>query len=68
MVTTPLQIVATEKDRLVSAPAIREVAAALPNVRLEWVEAAAHEILREVDAVRRDALGRIDRFFDEAAP
>jgi lysophospholipase len=61
-VAMPILIVATERDRLVSAPAIREVAADLPNARIEWVNEAAHEILREVDPVRLDALGRIDGF------
>jgi len=58
----PILIVATERDRLVSDDAIRDAAEALPNVRTEWVNEAAHEILREVDPIRLDALGRIDAF------
>ncbi|MGQ0660807.1 alpha/beta fold hydrolase [Sphingosinicella sp.] len=61
-VTMPILILATERDRLVSDDAIRDAAAALPNVRVEWVNEAAHEILREVDPIRLDALGRIDAF------
>lgn len=61
-VATPVLIVATENDRLVSDGAIREVGAALPNARIEWVNEAAHEILREADPIRLDALGRIDAF------
>ena len=64
-VTTPVLIVATERDRLVSASAIRDAAAALPNARIEWVNEAAHEILREVDPIRLDALARIDAFLAE---
>lgn len=63
-VTTPILIVATERDRLVSAPAIRNAAGALPDARIEWINEAAHEILREVDPIRLDALGRIDAFLD----
>ena len=61
-VTTPILIVATERDRLVSDDAIRAIGATLPNVRIEWVNEAAHEILREVDPIRLDALRRIDAF------
>lgn len=64
----PLLILATEMDRLVSTAAIRQVAARLPNARLHvYGREAAHEILREMDPVRLDALGRIDAFLDEAA-
>ena len=61
-VTLPVLFVATEQDRLVSDDAIREAAEALPNARIEWVNGAAHEILREADPIRLDALGRIDAF------
>lgn len=61
-VTMPVLIVATERDRLVSDQAIREVAAGLPDARIEWINEAAHEILREADPIRLDALGRIDAF------
>lgn len=61
-VTLPILFLATEQDRLVSDDAIRDAAAALPNARMEWVNEAAHEILREVDPIRLDALGRIDAF------
>ncbi len=63
--TLPILILATEQDRLVNADAIREAAAALPHVRLEWVNEAAHEILRERDPIRLDALQRLDRFLAE---
>ena len=67
-IATPLLILAARTDQLVSTPAIRRVAARLPNVRLHVYGAeAAHEILRELDPVRLDALGRIDRFLDEVA-
>jgi lysophospholipase len=63
-VTVPILFVATEHDRLVSDDAIRDAAAALPDARIEWVNEAAHEILREVDPIRFDALGRIDAFLE----
>ncbi|MET0248750.1 MAG: alpha/beta hydrolase [Sphingobium sp.] len=65
----PMLILATSADRLISTPAIRRIAARLPNARLHvYGEEAAHEILRELDPVRLDAFGRIDRFLDEVAP
>lgn len=61
-VTLPVLIVAAERDRLVSAEAIRRIAGQLPDARIEWVNDAAHEILRESDTIRRDALDRIEAF------
>ena len=58
----PILIVGAERDRLVSAEAIREAAALLPNAELEMMPDAAHEILRDCDAVRDRALARIDAF------
>jgi lysophospholipase len=63
-VETPLLILGTEHDRLVSPNAIRRAAAALPQAELHMYPTAAHELLRESDEVRLDALARIDAFFD----
>lgn len=68
-IAVPLLILAARHDRLVSTPAIRRVARRIPGARLHvYGRDAAHEILRERDHVRLDALRRIDEFFDEAAP
>jgi lysophospholipase len=68
-IRVPLLILATNVDRLVSTPAIRRMAARIPGARLHVYGAeAAHEILRELDPVRLDALRRIDAFLDEVAP
>lgn len=65
----PTLIIGTDADQLVSPGAIREVAARLPDAQLHMYGAeAAHEILRETDAVRLDALARIDAFWDARAP
>ena len=65
----PLLILATVADELVSTPAIRQVAARIAGARLHvYGREAAHEILRELDPVRLDALARIDAFLDEVAP
>ena len=61
-VTLPILIVGAEKDRLVSAAAIREAAALLPNAELLMMRDAAHEILRDCDEVRDRALARVDDF------
>lgn len=68
-VTQPGLIVGTDGDRLVSPVAIRKVASMLPNARIKMFgEGVAHEILREVDAVRDETLALIDGFLDEVAP
>ncbi len=58
----PILIIGAEQDRLVSAAAIRRVAAALPRAELEMMDDAAHELLRDADPVRLRALARIDAF------
>lgn len=68
-VTMPTFIIATEADKLVSPSAIRSALARMPNVdSLVFGNEAAHEILREVDAVRDRALAAIDAFLDKEAP
>lgn len=65
----PMLVLATDADQLVSTPAIRRIAARLPTARLHvYGREAAHEILRELDPVRLDALARIDGFLDDVAP
>ncbi len=65
----PSLILGTVADQLVLAAATSRIAARLPDVRLHlYGGEAAHELLREVDAVRQDALARIDAFLEEAAP
>lgn len=64
-VDLPIFIIATSVDRLVGSRAIRRAAARLPNAQALWFGSeAAHEILREVDAVRDRALAGIDGFLD----
>ncbi|MBZ9647205.1 alpha/beta hydrolase [Sphingobium sp. 3R8] len=67
-ISMPLLILATKADQLVSTPAILKVAGRIAGARLHvYGREAAHEILRELDPVRRDALHRIDAFLDEVA-
>ncbi|HEX8653677.1 MAG TPA: alpha/beta hydrolase [Allosphingosinicella sp.] len=66
-VETPVLLLGTETDRLVSADAIRRAAAALPKARLRMWAKAGHEILREADPVRLEALAEIDAFLEEVA-
>lgn len=63
-VKTPLLILGTDQDRLVSPAPIRRTAKLVPNAELHMYPDAAHEILRESDAVRLDALARIDAFVE----
>lgn len=67
-VRTPVLLIGTELDRLVSPAAIRIAAARLANSELLMLDDAAHEILRERDPVRLKALARIDSFLDRHAP
>jgi len=68
-VDIPVYIIATRADRLVGSRAIRRVEARLPRVQSRWfgIE-AAHEILREADPVRDQALAGIDAFLESVAP
>jgi lysophospholipase len=67
-VKTPMLILGAERDRLVSSAAIRKAAERLPDARLLMSHKGAHELLREVDAVRLPLLAEIDHFLDERAP
>ncbi|HYE26823.1 MAG TPA: alpha/beta hydrolase [Allosphingosinicella sp.] len=67
-VETPVLLIGTERDRLVSPVAIRRAAAAIPKAELLMFEESGHEILREADPVRLAALERIDAFLDAHAP
>lgn len=66
-VETPVLLIGTERDRLVSPAAIRRAASQLPNAELVMYDDSAHEILRERDAVRLRALEAIDAFLDRHA-
>ena len=67
-VAKPLLLIGTERDRLVSPEAIRAAAALIPGAELHMYPDAGHEILREADPIRLDALARIDAFLDAHAP
>jgi len=65
----PILIVGTEGDRLVSPDAIHRAAKRLPQAELRMFDATvAHEVLREVDGVRDEIMGRIANFLDRTAP
>ena len=66
-VDMPVLLVATERDRLVSAAAIRRAARRLPDARLVMLD-GAHELLREADPARTAAFAAIAAFLDERAP
>lgn len=62
----PLLMLLGERERLVSNAAARRLARRLPDCEVH-VLPGAHELLREADPVRDDALSRILRFLDKAA-
>jgi lysophospholipase len=63
----PTFLVGTDGDQLVSPAAIRAFAARIPNAELLMFDASvAHELLREVDAVRDKAIAAIDQFLGPA--
>ena len=63
----PVLLLGAERDQLVSAAAIRRVAGLLPKGELAMFDDCAHEILRERDHIRAQALARIDAFLDQHA-
>lgn len=66
-ITTPVFIIGTDRDRLVSPNAIRRASAIIPGAELFMFPTAAHELLRESDSIRFVALERIDDFLDRKA-
>ena len=67
-VAQPILFIGSDADKLVDPAAIRAFAARLPHGVLQmYGDESAHEILREADPVREDALARIDAFLAEHA-
>lgn len=68
-IRTPILLIATTADQLVSTPRTIQDGKRLPNAEtLIFGKEAAHELLRESDGVRDQCLDRIDRFLDMHAP
>ncbi len=61
-VTTPLLILTAANDWLVDSAAAARLAKRLPAAQVESIAGAAHELLREADAIRDPVLARIDGF------
>ncbi len=62
-IRTPILIVGTDGDKLVSPAAIRHFASRIPEAHLKMFgDESAHEIFREVDAIRDEALDAVDAF------
>lgn len=65
----PVLALIADADGLVDARAALATVAKLPDARVvRFGQESAHEILREVDAVRARAIGEIDRFLEARAP
>lgn len=68
-VQTPILLLATTADQLVSTKRVIADSKRLPHAEtLIFGEEAAHELLREADGVRDQCLKRIDAFLDQHAP
>ena len=68
-VETPIFLMSTSNDKLVSHDAVVRAASRLPNAQLlTFGEEAHHEILREGDEVRRRAMDGVGKFLDQVAP
>jgi lysophospholipase len=68
-VETPILLLATTADQLVSTPRIVEDSRRLHNAEtLIFGKEAAHELLREADNVRDQCIDRINAFMDKYAP
>lgn len=67
--TTPVLMLVAEHDRLVDPRAAAQVAARLPSATLvRFGKGAAHELLREADPIRGQAMAAIDAFLAQHAP
>ena len=68
-VETPVLLMGTRTDGLVSCAAIERAARRLPRGELMlYGSEAAHELFREADAVRNSVLQTTDHFLDSVAP
>lgn len=68
-VMAPVLLLAAKRDALVSWPAIEQAAERLPRGELvAWGPEARHELLREVDTVRGQAMAAIASFLARAVP
>ncbi|MBV9842095.1 MAG: alpha/beta hydrolase [Sphingomonadaceae bacterium] len=67
-ISTPLLILATPTDRLVSSAGIARAAERLRDARLRMFPGAAHDLLREADPIRSAVMAEIAAFLDERAP
>lgn len=66
-IETPMLVLGTHGDRLVSPAAIETMAARIPGARLKMFDrSVAHEILRERDGPRDEALAEIDVLLSDA--
>ena len=61
----PILLMLADRERLVDNRAALRIAARLPDVRHRIFPGAAHELLREADEVRQDALASIRNFARE---
>ncbi|MBY0300681.1 MULTISPECIES: alpha/beta hydrolase [Sphingomonas] len=59
-VATPLLMLVSRRDPVVSPAAIARIARRLPAATLHLLPGQGHELLREGDAIRREVLARID--------
>ncbi len=66
-VATPLLVFIPETDRLVDNAATRAAVRMIPDARLEIIDGAGHELLREADARRAAVLARLTGFFEVGA-
>ncbi len=65
----PILVLATSTDRLVDHATIEHAVHHLPHAEMKlFGDECAHEIFREVDAVREEALDSCFAFLDRAAP
>lgn len=68
-VGVPVLLIGARADQLVSYRAIERAARRLPDAELlSFGSESAHEVLREIDAVRDVAMAAIDTFLDRVAP
>ncbi|MFZ5608467.1 MAG: alpha/beta fold hydrolase [Pseudomonadota bacterium] len=62
-IETPLLILLAGADPVVDNDRVRAFAARLPHARVATIAGARHELLKERDALRGEAMGHLMRFF-----
>lgn len=63
-IQTPTLMLLAGREQIVDSHAAAEIGKLLPHGRVAWINAAAHELLREQDIIRNEVIVIIDEFLN----